>query len=575
MSPVRMIGNYVLGPLLGRGGMSEVYAATHRFLGDRVAIKLLRSHLAADPDATAAFVAEATRTREIDHPGVVRVLDFGSDGQDFYLVMERLDGETLAARLRRVGRLDEPEVCRIGAAVAEAVAAAHDRGIVHRDLTPGNIMLGPEPTSPPKIVDFGIARCVHHDGIAVTGSRIGTLAYMAPEQLIAGLVAACIDIWALGVILYEALAGHLPFDDFKDGRTPQLFDAPLRLADVAVVSPALAALVEACLHRDPGKRPSSMRAIAEALRQPTSDQRFTEELAPWGGRQDAGSDAARVANTAPVPGRRSWVVAGSFAALATLMIGTWTRYDCGAHDVAADTSPANSRPRVEPASAEATLATAPLPTAATATPTGATVPPTTASTATPTVPPTALPTTAPTALPTTAPTALPTTASTALPTTASTALPTTASTALPTTASTGSTARPPTGSTAPIPPASTRSASTTAATPRGFITTRRASAATPHLRSSPGASPATTPGSPSIAIEIRSVPTGAAIIVHDQQIGITPATLALDAPTSILVIHTGYQPFRQRVERAGTLDVQLVPQPATRDQIPASGETLD
>ena len=251
----RTIGNYVLGPILGRGGMSVVHAAEHRFLGDRVAVKLLRSQLAADPAATAAFVAEATRTRAIDHPGVVRVLDVGSDGDELYLVMERLDGESLAARLAR-GQLDEPEVRRLGAAIADGIAAAHDRGIVHRDLKPGNIMLV---AGQPKIIDFGIAREVC---ATVTGSRLGTIAYMAPEQLTGGLIAPCVDVWALGVVLYEALAGRLPFDGFADGRSPQLFETPPRLGGLADVSPALDALIASCLERDPGKRPPSMHALA-------------------------------------------------------------------------------------------------------------------------------------------------------------------------------------------------------------------------------------------------------------------------------------------------------------------------
>src|SRR6185295_1067828 len=117
MPAERTIGNYVLGPLLGRGGMSEVRSATHRFLDDRVAIKLLRSP-PGDADARAAFLAEATQTRAIDHPGVVRVIDVGCDGDDFYLVMELLDGETLATRLAR-GRLDEATVRRLGAAIAD------------------------------------------------------------------------------------------------------------------------------------------------------------------------------------------------------------------------------------------------------------------------------------------------------------------------------------------------------------------------------------------------------------------------------------------------------------------------
>src|SRR4051812_20254210 len=129
----RTIGNYVLGPLLGRGGMSEVYAAEHRFLGDRVAIKLLHTQLASDPAAIDAFIAEANQTRAIEHGNVVRVLDFGSDRGDCYLVMERLDGESLGARIVREGWLPEAEVRRLGAAIADGVAAAHERGIVHRD----------------------------------------------------------------------------------------------------------------------------------------------------------------------------------------------------------------------------------------------------------------------------------------------------------------------------------------------------------------------------------------------------------------------------------------------------------
>ncbi len=128
-SPPRTLGNYDLGVLIGRGGMSEVYEARHRFLGDVVAIKLLRSHLANDASATEAFVAEATRTRTIVHPNVVQVRDFGHDGGAFYLVMERLEGETLAALLKR-GPLAEARARELGAAIADGVAAAHERGIV-------------------------------------------------------------------------------------------------------------------------------------------------------------------------------------------------------------------------------------------------------------------------------------------------------------------------------------------------------------------------------------------------------------------------------------------------------------
>ncbi|HET9620879.1 MAG TPA: serine/threonine-protein kinase, partial [Kofleriaceae bacterium] len=303
MPAERTIGNYVLGPILGRGGMSEVYAAAHRFLGDPVAIKLLHAHVARTPGAAAAFLAEATRTRSIEHPNVVRVLDFGVDGDACYLVMERLAGESLAARLDRAGPLDEPALRALGAALADGLAAAHDRGIVHRDLKPANVVLA----AVPKIVDFGIARELAAAGAKTTGSRVGTLAYMAPEQLAGGLVAPCVDVWALGVLLFEACTGALPFAELRDGLAPQLVDAAPRLG--ARASAALDALVAACLERDPRRRPASMRAIAAALRAHPSAERFTEDLgattqvtdeagahvgAPRSAGLDRGAGAARV-----------------------------------------------------------------------------------------------------------------------------------------------------------------------------------------------------------------------------------------------------------------------------------------
>jgi serine/threonine-protein kinase len=270
----RIVGNYTLGALLGRGGTSEVYAATHRFLGDEVAVKVLRPELATDDAVTAAFVAEAARTREIAHPNVVRVVDFGRDDTTCYLVMERLGGGSLAARLK-AGTLPEAELRPLAAAIADGMDAAHARGIVHRDLKPGNIMLrGGQPT----IVDFGIAKSLDASSSIVTNRRIGTLAYMAPEQLTEGLITPAADVWALGVVMYEAVTGRLPYDNFNDGRLPQLFDTPPRAGTLAAISPALDALIARCIDRSPGARPT-MREVAAALRAP-EDERFTEDAGP-------------------------------------------------------------------------------------------------------------------------------------------------------------------------------------------------------------------------------------------------------------------------------------------------------
>ena len=296
----RSLGNYDLGALIGRGGMSEVYEARHRFLDDVVAVKLLRSHLAEDAKAIEGFVAEAARTRTISHPNVVAVRDFGHDAGAFYLVMERLEGETLAQLLKR-GPVGEARARELGAAIADGVAAAHAQGIVHRDLKPANVVLvGGEP----KIVDFGIARYFAGDDATTTSTRIGTPAYMAPEQLAGGLIAPCIDVWALGVVLFEMVTGRVPFET-ANGASPQLVDRAPRLD---AVSPAYAALVARCLEREPGRRPATIAEVARELRAvPTDDagERMTEDL---GSAQQT---------TAPVAPRRwRWI-----APMAAIAIG--------------------------------------------------------------------------------------------------------------------------------------------------------------------------------------------------------------------------------------------------------------
>ena len=268
------VGDYVLGPLLGRGGMSEVFSAKHPVTGHEVAIKVLRAP-ADDEAAARRFFDEAARTRAIEHPNVVRVLDFGRDHRGCYLVMERLYGETLAASIGE--GLDEPAVRLLGASIADGMAAAHARGIVHRDLKPLNIML--VDGGQPKILDFGIAKMFGGGSAVATGPRLGSPAYMAPEQLTGSLVAPCVDIWAFGVTLFEALTGRLPFRDFHDGRCPQLLDAAPRASELCALSPSLEQLIAECLDKEPGKRPATMAEIANRLRQ-EAPERITQAVAP-------------------------------------------------------------------------------------------------------------------------------------------------------------------------------------------------------------------------------------------------------------------------------------------------------
>jgi serine/threonine protein kinase len=314
---VRTVGNYRLKSLIGRGGTSEVYSAEHALLGGVVAIKLLRPELADDSTQAIALVDEGTKVRTIDHPNVVRVLDAGLDPESHgcYLVMEHVAGETLSARLRREGPLPETEVRRLGAELADGVAAAHARGIVHRDLKPANVML--EGTRP-KIVDFGIAKHLGTRSAVTTGRMVGTLAYMAPEQLSSGLIAPCTDIWALGVIVFEALTGRHPFQNFDDGRCPQLFDEPAHASSLVDVSPALDGILARCLSRDPAGRPASAEQLARLLRgdELIDDERVTADAGPV-------SEALAPTIAAPLPRRRrTWMfVAGGVVVLATSIIG--------------------------------------------------------------------------------------------------------------------------------------------------------------------------------------------------------------------------------------------------------------
>jgi serine/threonine protein kinase len=301
--------------MLGRGGTSEVYAAKHRERGDEVAVKLVQTSAGVD------LVAEATRVRDIAHPNVVRMLDVGSDATSCYLVMELIEGETLAACLGR-GPIAESELRELGAAIADGMAAAHALGIVHRDLKPGNVMLRGDV---PVIVDFGIAKSLGTSTAAVTERRIGTVAYMAPEQLVEGLITPAVDIWALGVTLYEAATGELPFKSFVDGRLPQLFESAPR---ITTTSPAFADLVARCLERDPGKRPSSMAEVARVLRG-DEPERVTADIGSTSASARSNDDVGLMAAsrlTSGSPAKKRWpivaLVVSGVAAIATTIIVT-------------------------------------------------------------------------------------------------------------------------------------------------------------------------------------------------------------------------------------------------------------
>ena len=208
------LGPYEVTDLVGAGGMGEVYRARDTRLGRDVAIKVLPEHVAHDPDALARFGREARAVAALSHPHIAALFDIGETDGTHYLVMELLEGETLAGRLRR-GALPEKDTLRIGTEIAEALGAAHAHGIVHRDVKPANVMLT---RSGVKLLDFGLARLQRKADARArrrrprrsSGERgvAGTLPYMAPEQLEGREADARADVWALGCVLFEMLTGQ-------------------------------------------------------------------------------------------------------------------------------------------------------------------------------------------------------------------------------------------------------------------------------------------------------------------------------------------------------------------------------
>lgn len=260
------LGNYVVDSLIGEGGMGAVYASRHRFLGTRVAIKVLHGSYANHPQIAERFFQEAKSSIAIKHPGIIQILDFGQrpDGA-LYLVMELLEGRTLAEAITE-GKFGEGATARVGAELADALAAAHACGIIHRDLKPDNIFLTGEQV---KILDFGIAKVIASSTSGTkTGSVFGTPLYMAPEQAKGSKhVTPRTDVYALGAILFEMLVGAPPFEgeDATVLLSKHLFSPPPRPSLVASVSPVMEALILECLAKEPAERPPDMAAVRDRL----------------------------------------------------------------------------------------------------------------------------------------------------------------------------------------------------------------------------------------------------------------------------------------------------------------------
>ena len=262
-------GTYRIDALLGEGGMGMVFAVTHLKLNKRFALKLLKRELARDPETRARFLVEAQAAGQIRHPNVVEITDYASlpDGSA-YMVMEYLEGQPLSRMIKLGGAIPAARAIHIVRDIASALQAAHDAGVVHRDLKPDNVfvLVGKDGRDHAKILDFGVAKVAGSAKLTRTGMVFGTPHYMSPEQASGGEIDRRTDVYALGVIMYEMFTGRVPFeaDTYMGVLTKHMFEAPVPPSQITGAARELGALEDVTL-KALAKRPEERYASMDEL----------------------------------------------------------------------------------------------------------------------------------------------------------------------------------------------------------------------------------------------------------------------------------------------------------------------
>src|SRR6266540_3551261 len=264
-------GRYRLDERIAGGGMGDVWRGTDEVLGRTVAVKILLPALVEEPGFAERFRGEARTMATINHPGVVDVYDYGSEESTAFLVMEYVEGDALSRTLGRVGRLTPARTMALVAQAADALHAAHEKGIVHRDVKPGNLLVRPNGTL--VLTDFGIARSAMVGQLTV----LGTASYISPEQAAGGTATPLSDVYALGVVAYQCLSGRRPFegDNPLEIAMRHVRDTPPPLP--SDIPPAVRSIVERAMAKDPAARWPTASALAQVAR------RASAQLASAGG----------------------------------------------------------------------------------------------------------------------------------------------------------------------------------------------------------------------------------------------------------------------------------------------------
>jgi serine/threonine-protein kinase len=318
----QLSGRYRLDEKIGAGGMSTVYRARDLTLERDVAVKLMHLEIAADSDHLERFRREARAVAQLSHPYIVNVIDAGEDQGRPYIVFEYVQGETLKGRIRRLGRLPVAEAVAYADEIARALGYAHQRHIVHRDVKPQNVLIDAEGSA--KVTDFGIARTLDQDGLTADGRVLGTTDYVSPEQALGHKVTGQSDLYSLGIVLFEMLAGEVPFKGENQVAVAMkhVRDA---LPDVQTLRPEVSSALAAVLDR----------ATAKDL-----DQRYADDLELIADLEDvlaietaraggATGETTAVLRTLPERARRrlplrlrhpGWLVLGALVAVAAAVV---------------------------------------------------------------------------------------------------------------------------------------------------------------------------------------------------------------------------------------------------------------